>query len=277
LVTPVPLQEKHQDTEHHTKMNTTLGKWKAGAACVVAGMMLAGGMAQAATLAHYNFTTTTYGDAATFTSADVAASSLGAASALSWNGAVNANSGGPTGNASPNENHTSSQPTLISTGTAAGNGVRVDHSNPTNWGINTTHYFSFTFKADVAGPGVFLEGFSLDFAHPSTGTTAAGHRGFVVQYSIDGGSFVEAGWGRLQGHSGSGNQAVNYGYNLGNVALLADKSVEFRIFKTNENGSGNEVRYDNIILTGSAIPEPGALAMGLLGGAFLFLRRRRVS
>ncbi len=230
----------------------------------------------AAVLAHYNFNadTTTFGDAATF-KATAASSSLGTAGDATWTGAVVVNTGAFTANVDPNTNHTVSPNGTVATGTTEGGGVRVDHSNSTAFGINPTHYFTFSFTADPAGPGVFLTTLSLDFAHPSTGATAAGFRGFEVQYSVEGGAFASAGWGRLQGHTNSGNRAVNYELDLDDVALADGETVEFRIYKTNANGSGNEVRYDNFMLSGVAIPEPATAGLGLFGALMLVGRRRR--
>jgi MYXO-CTERM domain-containing protein len=184
------------------------------------------------------------------------------------------NTGAFTANVDPNTNHTVSPNGTLAIGTTEGGGVRVDHSNPVGeFLINTTHYFSFSFTADA--PGVLLQAFSLDFAHPSTGATAAGFRGFEVQYSVEGGAFASAGWGRLQGHTNSGNRAVNYELDLDDVALADGETVEFRIYKTNANGSGNEVRYDNFMLSGVAIPEPATAGLGLFGALMLVGRRRR--
>ncbi len=150
---------------------------------------------------------------------------------------------------------------VISEGTAEGRQVAVDHANPADYGINENRYFTFTFMADAqGGGGVYLESFSLDFGHP--GSAASGNRGFVVQYAIDGGTLVEAGWGRSSLADGAtSNVAINYAIDLGGVELLNGQAIEIRVFKTNDNGSGNEVRYDNFMLGGSVMPDQG-LAFG---------------
>lgn len=245
-------------------------------AVVTVVMLVAGSVpASMITLVEYDFETTTYGDADTFTSA-ASTVNHGEASAVSWVGDVNVITGGG-GNVVPNENHTISQNGTMSEGTFAGSEVRVTHDNPVNWGINITHYFSFMFKAEMANPVedyLVLDQFSLDFAHMSTNTGKAGHRGFEVQYSIAGNIFDSAGWGRLQGHPGSSNQHVNFAFELGGVELHHGEEVEFRIFKTNESGNRDEVRYDNFNLSGTVIPEPGTIGLLGLAGLAVLLRRR---
>ena len=235
---------------------------------------LLSGSTQAAVLAHYNLnsTTTTFGNAATFRST-VASSSLGTASDLTWTGLVDVDSRVFTANVAPNANHTISANGTLATGTTQGGGVGVVHAGSSGFGIDSTHYFSFSYTAD--SPGVLLTTFSLDFAHPSADLAGTGFRGFEVQYSVAGGAFASAGWGRLQGHTNSGNRAVNYQMDLDNLEVAGGQSVAFRIYKTNANGANNEVRYDNFMLSGVAIPEPATVGLGLLGALMLIGRRRR--
>lgn len=180
-------------------------------------------------------------------------------------------------NTGPNATYFTTSPNgSITTGGASGREVGVDHNGPLSFGINTAEYFKFNYTADGAGDGVTLTTISLDSAAPG-GANTNGNRGFEVQYSIEGASLVSAGWGRRFMSDGApASTGPNYALSLGNIILDAGDSVEFRIYKTNQTGVNNEVRYDNILLSGSAVPEPSSALLTLLGatGVLGLLRRR---
>lgn len=217
--------------------------------------------AQAATLAHYDFEDVT-GEpkGATFSSA-ASTSALGVASAITYSNTTRSILDRNITNTGPNATYfTTSANGTITVGAASGREVAVDHGGPIDFGINSAEYFTFTYTADDGGDGVSLETISLDFAAPGAANTS-GNRGFEVQYSIEGAALVSAGWGRRFMLDGAPvNTGPNYALSLGNVRLDAGESVEFRIYKTNQPGVGNEVRYDNIKLTGSGPSSGGDYA-----------------
>ncbi len=252
--------------------------WKGATAALILTGVMTSSPARAATLVHYDFTGATAGNSAAFTTS-AASESLGSASSLTWVGSSNVGNSNSVTNVAPDSRHSTSTSGTLSTGTTAGNKLTLLHAGPTNWAItSTSNYLTFTYAAGAQA--VYLESFSLDFAHPATTANDSANRGFVVNYAVDGGSLVEAGWGRILG-SGSGNQAANFSFNLATpaapagVALAAGKAVEFRVYKTNINGSNNEVRYDNFQLNGALVPEPSVVMLGMLGVGMLLLRRSR--
>jgi len=151
-------------------------------------------------------------------------------------------------------------------------GVRVDGAAPTPYPI---------MKFSVAIPaGVTVDLTSLDFQH---GFNETFHPNAITPYwelSITTGSATPD-----TGSLGAGTvNAAGFFSQDESVALsgltgLTDTTVTFEFtFKTDE-GRGNSLArahtMDNVVLTGTAVPEPSALLLGLLAGLGLVARRRR--
>jgi MYXO-CTERM domain-containing protein len=121
---------------------------------------------------------------------------------------------------------------------------------------------------------------SWDQTRSGTGPSA-----FGLFMSVDGGTYfttVNAGYSVVQaGLAGTGTTSWNSttnqtGFTTTTIAgsTAAEKaSVIFRFVNTSTVAAGGTNRIDNILVTGNAIPAPGALA--LLGVAGLVGARRR--
>ena len=155
----------------------------------------------------------------------------------------------------------------------AGNGSTYSLSANT-WGVGD--YFQVT--VDTRGYGDISV--SWDQTRSSTGPSA-----FDLKMSVDGGATftrVNAGYSVVQaGATGTGTSSwsstVNQsGFTTTTIAgSTADgnASVIFRFVNTSTVAVGGTNRIDNILVTGNAVPAPGALA--LLGVAGLVGARRR--
>jgi MYXO-CTERM domain-containing protein len=155
----------------------------------------------------------------------------------------------------------------------AGNGSTYSLSANT-WGVGD--YFQVTL--DTRGYGDIS--ISWDQTRSGTGPSA-----FGLFMSVDGGTYfttVNAGYSVVQaGLAGTGTTSWNSttnqtGFTTTTIAgsTAAEKaSVIFRFVNTSTVAAGGTNRIDNILVTGNAIPAPGALA--LLGVAGLVGARRR--
>ena len=156
----------------------------------------------------------------------------------------------------------------------AGNGSTYSLSVNT-WAVGD--YFQVT--VDTRGYGDIS--ISWDQTRSNTGPSV-----FDLKMSVDGGAnftTVKAGFTVLQaGAPGTGTTSwstsgvAQSGFTTTNIAgsSAADKaSVIFRFVNTSTVAVGGTNRIDNILVTGNAVPAPGALA--LLGVAGLIGARRR--
>jgi len=155
----------------------------------------------------------------------------------------------------------------------AGNGSTYSLSANT-WGVGD--YFQVT--VDTRGYGDISV--SWDQTRSATGPSV-----FDLKMSVDGGAnftTVNAGYSVVQaGAAGTGTTSWNTttnqsGFTTTTIAgsSAADKaSVIFRFVNTSTVAVGGTNRIDNILVTGNAVPAPGALA--LLGVAGLVGARRR--
>jgi len=155
----------------------------------------------------------------------------------------------------------------------AGNGSTYALSSNT-WGVGD--YYQVT--VDTRGYGDISV--SWDQTRSSTGPSV-----FDLKMSVDGGAnftTVNAGYSVVQaGATGTGTTSWNTttnqsGFTTTTIAgsSAADKaSVIFRFVNTSTVAAGGTNRIDNILVTGNAVPAPGALA--LLGVAGLVGSRRR--
>ncbi|HLL89055.1 MAG TPA: PEP-CTERM sorting domain-containing protein [Tepidisphaeraceae bacterium] len=156
----------------------------------------------------------------------------------------------------------------VNLGTAAysPNVYRLD---PTDTAVDTTYTSYLQFTLDPVASGVDLETFVFDAARGGT----TGTRTFNVLYSFD--NFATAGTSASGGNvtlSSNGYNYNRYTYDLSDEAGQATTSnITFRI--AGQSSGGTPVAFDNIMVTGSAVPEPASL--GLLGVAGLGLSRRR--
>jgi len=129
-------------------------------------------------------------------------------------------------------------------------------------------YFQFSL---TAASDFNLNDLYFDLAMGSSSTAT---RGVDVQYSLDNFStFTDL------GAFGTGNQtADNYFFNsvnLGNVLVTSGQTLTVRFDPYSTSGGG--IRFDNIGLDATPVPEPATLALsGLTGVAVLFLKRRKV-
>ena len=155
----------------------------------------------------------------------------------------------------------------------AGTGSTYSLSSNT-WGVGD--YYQVT--VDTRGYGDIS--ISWDQTRSSTGPSV-----FDLKMSVDGGAnftTVNAGYSVVQaGGTGTGTSSWNTttgqtGFTTTTIAGSAaagKASVIFRFVNTLAVASGGTNRIDNILVTGNAVPAPGALA--LLGVAGLIGARRR--
>ena len=93
------------------------------------------------------------------------------------------------------------------------------------------------------------------------------NRGLMdIRYVIGGGSEVSIASGVARtDQSGSGPDNMTF-QELDFANFQTSQSVEFRIYGDNTGGSGDALRFDDISVTGTVIPEPtaSALVMGAM-------------
>jgi len=155
----------------------------------------------------------------------------------------------------------------------AGNGSLESFSS-NFWAIGD--YYRFTTNS------VGFENISISFDQTSSNT---GPRDFILEWGTDGvvyNTFATYQVAPISWSSGTGNPLSSYSFDLSSITALNDSpSVYFRLTVATDvssNGTGTIAtagtnRVDNIVISGTAIPAPGALA--LLGLAGLVSRRRR--
>lgn len=156
----------------------------------------------------------------------------------------------------------------------AGNGSTYSFSS-NGWSINDY------YQVVVSTSGYTDIGFSFDQTRSSTGPAT-----FSLSMSVDGGAnfwVLISNYAVIQaGLAGSGTTTWNATTSQSAFTISASAlsgasntgSVIFRISDTSATGASTGTgRIDNIFVTGSAIPAPGALA--LLGLAGFVARRRR--
>jgi hypothetical protein len=166
--------------------------------------------------------------------------------------------------------------------TAAGYGS--DNSfQATRWGTTedqTGNYWQFSTSS------LNYQDIMVSF---QAGSSNFGPRDFKLQYSTDGSAFIDVSGGSYAVPAyGSTwdpgtSSAFVFSFDLSAItALNNDASIYFRLVQTSNvsaNGStvttGGNSRLDNVIISGTLIPEPATL--GLLGAGLLCLVRRRAA
>ncbi len=141
--------------------------------------------------------------------------------------------------------------------------------------LDTTRYLSFTVAATA---GNVLNLTSLDFRSAlSSNNTTAFSGGLIVRSSAD----------------GYATDVATYTFNSTNTAVFTQRApidltgsqyqnrstitFRFYVYDTTDSEESNAIvhRIDDVVLSGSAIPESGSTAVLGLAGAGMFLRRRR--
>ncbi len=150
-------------------------------------------------------------------------------------------------------------------------------------GNGTSHSFSYQFAVSTSG----LSGIQLSFDQTSSNT---GPAHFQLSYSTNGTSFTSIGTPytvlanaapNTTWNPTTSNPVYTFTPDLSAISALSDQAtLYFRLSDTDtvsaNNGTvaaGGTSRVDNVIVSGTAIPE--ASAMGLLAPAGLLLGRRR--
>jgi hypothetical protein len=142
--------------------------------------------------------------------------------------------------------------------TGAGSALRVTFSN--GGGGGNAKSFQFTVNT------VNLSNLSLSYA---TRASSGGHIQ-TLSYSTNGTTFTNVG---TFTPTTSFTQAS---FNNLPTAVDNQSSVTFRITITGVGGNGNQFNdFDNIQLTGNAVPEPATVVGGLLGALGLCWHQRR--
>ena len=136
----------------------------------------------------------------------------------------------------------------------------------------TTNYFTFTVTA-ASGFTLNLTDLALktalvDPSNPS-GTTFV--RSSVDGYASDLGSYTQTGT--------SGSTFTDRSIDLSGAAYQNLSTITFRIYHYDNTDSTSSTglvhRIDDVVLNGSAVPEPASIALLGLGGLSLLVRRRR--
>jgi hypothetical protein len=223
------------------------GKAKTLLASAAAGLLLAPSLTSAAVLADWTFETSV----PTTSGPHVAEAGINAASSQ----------------ASSNTGGTFSNP--------AGNGSTESFSS-NGWNVN--EYWQFT--TDTSG----YQGISLTF--DATGSNT-GPRDFKISYSTDGVTFSDLTTYTLTNDSWStvtANPVSTKGPFTFAGALDNDSSIFIRLIDTSTTAvTGGTVastgtsRIDNVVIQGTAIPEPATLGLALFGGGGFLLHRRRIT
>lgn len=136
------------------------------------------------------------------------------------------------------------------------------------------------YQATFSTTGYNDISFSWDMTRSSTGPAS-----WTLEMSVDGGAFtaVEASFAlasTITFSSTTNNPAATRTYNLGAAANNASTvSVRIRALVDSVNSSnvfqaGGTARIDNVMINGTAVPAPGALALLGLGGLVAGRRRR---
>lgn len=160
----------------------------------------------------------------------------------------------------------------------AGNGSSHSFSS-SNWSVGDYYQFSITTAS--------FQNIGIQWDQTSSNT---GPKDFALDYSTDGTNFTQ-----LTTYSVLANAAPNnfwsagtnhpeftFGPDAGPASLNNQAAVYFRLVDTDTtsaNGltvaSGGTDRVDNVIVSGSAIPEPATAAITLIGAFGLLTARRR--
>jgi hypothetical protein len=142
-----------------------------------------------------------------------------------------------------------------------------------NWGSGDY----YQFQTSTIG----FSGISVQYDQTGSST---GPRDFTLSYSLDGSSFTQFGspyavlqnglapnpaWG-----AATGSSAYTFSYDLSGVSALNDaSSVFFRVTDGSTTsigggtvGTAGTDRIDNFTVFVAPIPEPSAIALGILGG-----------
>jgi hypothetical protein len=157
----------------------------------------------------------------------------------------------------------------------------VGNGSTRSFSANTWTNIGDYFQFQTSTLGLSDVSVSFDMTRSSTGPST-----FALSYSTDGSSFTVAGspfavivngTGFPSWNSTTGTNAYSFSFDLSSVIALDNApAVYFRLANTvSASGTGGTARVDNF--TVSAIPEPSAMVLSVLGGfALLWTRTRRL-
>ncbi|MGJ8656579.1 MAG: PEP-CTERM sorting domain-containing protein [Akkermansiaceae bacterium] len=159
---------------------------------------------------------------------------------------------------------------LVNAGNQNNSVPAVDYYNGTRGGqhanaLNTaglTDFVSWT-TAGLAGENITYENVSAFFGSNGGSFTPA------LSYEIGAGSSVAAGTGTTPALQTFNQQTFNF------ADFTTDETVTWTITFTKVSGGNDRLRFDDLTVTGTVVPEPSSTALLGLGGLALIARRRR--
>lgn len=152
--------------------------------------------------------------------------------------------------------------------------------NTVSTALDGARYFSFTISAANPSDVLDLDSFTIDIG----GSSDAGNytANFLIQSSVDGfGSSnptVTLTPDSKQIFSGAGRQLSASSATVSGSSFDAVSSIEFRIYAWDTVNNTDQIdRFDNVVVSGTVIPEPATYAalFGVATLALIAIRRRR--
>ena len=170
--------------------------------------------------------------------------------------------------------------TIVSPATAGGTAPEMSVFPGGNDGLTGSqtigYYINFTLAAD-SGFVMNLSSFAFDLGTQNN-RGIAGIQTSALGFSTDGSTSIGLSGNASPGFSIAGTGAASVQtFDLSGASYQGLSDITFRMYIYSP-ATGNGVRLDNITVNGlvTAVPEPSALALGLMAsGSILFLRRRR--
>lgn len=162
------------------------------------------------------------------------------------------------------------------------NGSTRPPSQSLYFNANITGFENITFSMLFAAGGNFAET-NFGILNPAYDSDD----GFLVRARIDGGAFqnllsFEATGTNTQTRqdtdfNGVGNGLIpNSSFRAYNGLAIAGTGTQLLVeIIVTSNDDGVEYAFDNVMISGSSVPEPSSLALVLLSGTIAFRRRRR--
>ncbi len=132
--------------------------------------------------------------------------------------------------------------------------------------INNNRYFEFTLTPGTGYTFASLDTLVFDWARGGD----QGTRGIYAYVSTDG--FATSTKIGQQVNSSGTAWNIGQSYNIGLTNVTGP--VVFRFYSRAEGADNRDMRFDNIVVNGTLIPEPASLALMGIGGLLMLSRRR---